>query len=318
MFVKPWVLDLLRVAVHYAVSSLFRDYSEHETLYTYETKRLIYERIEQGKQRLAIGRAIIQSMITLERNEVSFAVLHLGDHNIIGGALEYMGDEMFSQMYNDIYEKFTRGDLSEVILRIDNHFKTHNYSLWHLFKNEQREIIYQIFAQARTETENAFRQLYEHHYPIMLAHEGLNIPLPKYFTVILEFVVNTDIRSLLESGENNYDKLQRLVHEAKRWSIEIDKPQIGLIVTQRINSYMEDLFTSPDNSLIMQKVISLLQSVDGLALVLDLWRSQNIYFSIGKRLIPEMQKQAAVQNADAQNWLKNFTMLGDYLKVRIG
>ncbi len=318
MSIKPSVLDLLRVAVHYAVSSLFRDYSEHETIYTYETKRLVYDRMELGKQRLAIGRALVRSTITLEKNEVSFAVLHLGDHNIIGGAREYMGEEAFSQMHDDIHEKFMRGELSEVILRIDNHFKTHNYSLWHLFKNEQREIIYQIFAQARTETENAFRQLYEHHYPIMLALEGLNIPLPKYFSAILEFVVNTDIRSFIENGESNYDKLQRLVHEAKRWSIEFDRPQISLIVTRRIDSCMEDLSTSPDNLLIMQQVINLLKTMGVIDLKLDLWRSQNIYFSIGKRLMTEMQKQAATHKTEAQDWLKNFALLGDYLKVRIG
>ncbi|TFG90491.1 MAG: DUF3536 domain-containing protein [Candidatus Atribacteria bacterium] len=308
----------MRVAVHYAVSSLFRDYSEHETIYTYETKRLVYDRMELGKQRLAIGRALVRSTITLEKNEVSFAVLHHGDHNIIGGAREYTGEEAFSQMHDDIHEKFMRGELSEVILRIDKHFKTHNYSLWHLFKNEQREIIYQIFAQARTETENAFRQLYEHHYPIMLALEGLNIPLPKYFSSILEFVVNTDIRSFIENGESNYDKLQRLVHEAKHWSIEFDRPQISLIVTRRIDACMEDLSTSPDNLLIMQQVINLLKTMGLIDLKLDLWRSQNIYFSIGKRLMTEMQKQAATHKTEAQDWLKNFALLGDYLKVRIG
>jgi alpha-amylase/alpha-mannosidase (GH57 family) len=317
MFVKPAVLDLVRVAVHYAVSSLFRDYAETAPLYTYTARRLAYDRLEMGRQKAVVGRAVVQSSITLEDSDISFSVLHLGDHNIIGGAREYMGEDAFSAMHTEIKESCMKGELSEVILLIDKHFRTHNYSLWHLFKNEQREILTQIFSLARKETENSFRQLYEHNYPIMQAVVGLTIPLPKYFSVILDFVINTDIRSLLENGAVDYERLLRLVNEAKRWKLELDRPQLGLIVSKKIKSFMETLSPAKESISIMQHTINLLKTTEALALDLNLWQSQTIYFTTGMHVLPEMKDKAAQGSKDAQQWVEQFNQLGGYLKVRI-
>ena len=317
-FVKPSTLGLQRVAVHYAVSSLFKDYAETEAIYTYTAHRRSLDRVEMGKLKAAIGSATVQSSITLEKNTMSFAVLHLGDQNIIGGAREYMGEEAFSEMHAEIKERVLRGDFAEVILLIDKHFKTHNYSIWHLFKNEQREILNIIFAQARRETENAGRQLYEHHYPLMNAVGGLNMPLPEYFRTIMEFVINIDLQNLLENGEINYSRLQWLVDETKRWGLKIDKPRLGLIVSQKIDSFMEQFTADSQSTETMQKVITMLKITTALALKLNLWRSQNRYFSVGRELAPAMQEQAAAGSPEAQQWLQHFTALGNHLKVRIG
>ena len=315
--VKPAVLDLLRAGVHFAVSSLFRDYPESIKIYTYQTQRQFFEKMEAGKQKLAIGKSFLQSSITREEYTISFSVLHLGDQNLISGAREFMGDEAFSEMHREIKESFSKGEISEVILLIDKHFKNHSYSLWHLFKDEQREIFTQLFALTRRDVESSFRQLYEHHYPMMQAVEGLNISLPGYFKGILEFVINLDFNREIEAEDPDGDRLQKLVEEVKRWSLQMDVSRISLIVSQKINAFMEKLAVDPQQIELLEKLINFLKTVDRLELTLTLWKAQNIYFVIGKNIMGSMSQKAQQGKKEAKQWLDAFSTLGDYLDVRI-
>jgi alpha-amylase/alpha-mannosidase (GH57 family) len=316
-FISPVVLDLLRVAVHYAVSSLFRDYAGTDRIYSYLVTRDLYERTELGNHRIAIGKSQVQSLITGEQSSISFAVLHLGDQTIIGGACEYTQEESFLEMQAAIKDGFLKGSISDVILTMDKHFKTHNYSLWHLFKNEQREVLNQIFEQAHRETGNAFRQIYEHHYSVMQAVEGLNMPLPNYFAVILEFVLNTDICSLLQEQNPDWDRLGKMVAEAKRWSLQLDKPRLSLIACRKINGFMQQVASTTENLSLMQNAALMLKSLEPLALDLNLWEAQNIYFFFGKDAVPSMREIAQQGDPYAQQWTDQFAALGNYLKVRI-
>jgi len=317
MFVKPSELDLLRVAAHYAVSSLFKEYAQTEQVYAYTAQRLFLDRVEMGRLRAAIGRAAIRSSTMLEEKTISFAVLHLGDQNILGGAREFMGEESFSAMHADIKERVMKGDFAEVILLLDKHFQTHRYSVWHLFKNEQRDILNLIFSQAYREAENTFRQLYNHHYPILSAMTGLNMKLPEYFRIILEFIFNEDLKNILEAAEINQDRLHWLVQEIKRWSVNIDKPRLSLLISGKIAGIMEDLSNQQENADIINKCVSMLQTAADLDLTLDLWRLQNRYFSIGKERLEEKRQLAQSGNIDARLWLDAFNALGDHLTVRI-
>ncbi|HEY7544335.1 MAG TPA: DUF3536 domain-containing protein, partial [Blastocatellia bacterium] len=142
--VKPATVDLLRVGAHYAVSSLFEDYQETASIYSYIAQREMLEREEAGRQRLAIGKAMLRSNITWTESTISFAVLHLGDHNLVGGVRRFLGEDAFHKMRLEIRQAFFRSDIPEILRLMDQYFETHNYSLWHLFRDEQRRVFGRI------------------------------------------------------------------------------------------------------------------------------------------------------------------------------
>lgn len=155
-FVQPSILDLMRVGAHFAVSSLFYEYAETTHLYVFTTLRHIYERLELGKQKLAIGKITVRSDITLEEELISFAVMHLGDHNLTGGVRAFISDDAFSEMKEQIKGDFQRGDAAAVITGIVACYGKNNYSLWHLFKDEQRAIFNMIFENSQRDIESSF------------------------------------------------------------------------------------------------------------------------------------------------------------------
>lgn len=312
--VKPNILDLLRIGVHYAVSSLFKDYPETADIYSYTCKRISYEPLEVGKQKMSIGKVSMHSNITWDEEIVSFAVLYLGDHNIVGGARAFRSKDLYSEMQQDIKDHFSKGEISEAMRSVDKHFCDHSYSLRHLLRDEQRDILRRIFSEASKEMEVSFRQIYEHHFAVMQVAEWLKIPLPRNFSVVMEFVISIDMRNILESETVDCERLARLVEEADKYSIGIDKSTFRFIASKKINSLMERFSNSTEDMALLANIVGVFKSLDALSLNLNLWEAQNLYFSIGRKLMDVLKQR---QDEKAKKWIEHFEKLGDYLKVRI-
>jgi hypothetical protein len=317
-FAKPARLDLLRVGAHYAISSVFEEYAESTPIYCFSAKREVYERIEAGRIRLALGKTHIQSEITTEEETVSFAVLHLGDHNLNGGVREFMGEEAFSAMCDEMKETFRKGDIPEVIRLMDKHFGMNNYSLWHLFKDEQRKVLNQVLRPILEGFEISFRKVYEENYPIMSFLQGLGMPLPGPYAVAAEYVINSDLRRIFEQEDLNLERFENLIKEAKRWSFDIDKKTIGFMATSWINLLMERLRQQQDGKPLFEKMEKVLELLRSLSVEPDLWKAQNTCFSIGKGFLNEMRERAARGDESAKSWVEVFQQLCFRLSVKVG
>ncbi len=314
-FVKPAAIDLLRAGAHYAISSLFEEYPEMIQIFSYTTSSEVYELEEAGIQRLAVGKAVVRSDITREEGEIGFAVLHLGDHNLIGGVRNYMGDEPFSQMCGEIKKAFGKSDITEIIRLMDMHFETHNYSLWHLFKDEQRKVLNKILESTLGEIEASFRQIYERHYPVMQVMKEMRIPLPKAFAAATELIIGTDLSQELQRDELDFEEIGRLVGEVKRWSLDLDRKSLGFVVSEKINSLMQELSHEPDRVALLETIEHVFGVLGDLNLEMDLWAAQNIYFSLGKEHYDAMEERASKGDEAAKVWLEHFNRVGESLHV---
>jgi len=316
MFVKPAESDLLRVGAHYCISSIFEEYPEDVKIYCYTAKSELYNKIKVGKLRLAIGKAKITSDITLEEKTISFAALHLGDQNINGGARGFAGEKEFSIMQDEITEAFEKGDIPEVVRFMDKHFDGNIYSLSHLFKDEQKIILDQILHLKYEGVEAAYRQIYDNNYTIMKFYHSLQRRLPRPFFTAAEYIINTDLRKFFEVEDLNIEKLKKLIDEAKRWSVKVDTTTIGFIANSWVNSIMERLNKYPDDIQLFEKIDNTMEVLKPLSLSLDLWKAQNLYFSLGKNFYTTMKEKAASGDSFAEKWLENFLILGNNLHVK--
>jgi hypothetical protein len=315
VFVRPASVDLLRAGAHYAISSLFEEYQETIRIYPYTAKREVYQLEEAGIQKLAVGRAMIRYDITDEEAEIEFVVLHLGDHNFIGGVRRCRGDKSFSGMSREIKRAFWKSDIAEIIRLMEAHFEAHNYSLWHLFRDEQRKVLNKILETTLRETEAAFRQIYERHFPAMQAMREMRIPLPKPFAIAAEFVVANDMSREIQRDELDFEKIGRLVEEVKRFSLELDRKSLGFVVSQRINCLMREFSAEPNGIGFLEAIERIFGVLGNLNLELDLWAAQNIFFSIGKEHYDAMEKRAAQGEETARKWLELFNQVGESLSV---
>lgn len=314
--VRPAVMDLVRVCVHYAVSSLFEDYTEVISIGAYTAASKKYDLLEAGRQRLAVGRVLLRSDITWDEGDITFAVLHLGDHNLIGGAREYRDEDSFNTMQNEITPTFNRSDLASTIDLMDKHFGTHNYSLWHLFRDEKRKVLNQVIDVTLKELEKSYRAIYENHYPVLQALRDMKIPIPQALAMPVSFVLNSDIKRMLEEKEPDLDKIKKTVEEFNQNSLYQDKAGLSFTASNRINDLIKRLSFDPENLKLLEKIKDLLQVLSLLDLELDLWKSQNNYFFLTRNVLSRINERISKGDQEAEKWLELIQGLGDYLGVK--
>ncbi|PKN01476.1 MAG: glycoside hydrolase [Elusimicrobia bacterium HGW-Elusimicrobia-1] len=313
--VKPSVTDLLRVSAHYAISSLFEKYSRDVRIYCYTASSLDYELAEMGKQKLAVGKVSMRHEITGEESTVSFAVLHLGDHNLNGGVRSFGGDDEYNVMRSETRAAFERGDAPEVIRLMNRHFGEQNYSLMHLFKDEQRKIMRGIFNATLGESEALFRQIYEHHYPVIQTIRQMNMPLPRVFATSMEFILNRDLAKGLENGDPDPERLGKIVGEIRKWSLDIDAKALEFAAETKVDALAAKFAASPKDVTVLEKLSSVVNVLDDLPISPNYWQAQNIYFETDKKVRPGMKRLAESGDENARKWLELFDLLSSRLRI---
>jgi alpha-amylase/alpha-mannosidase (GH57 family) len=316
-FVKEAMLDLKDVCAHYALCSIFEEYPEHTSVYCYTIDQKTYQESETGRAKLAVGRAQVVSEITRESADLSYAVLHWGDHNMNCGVGEYRGEEQYQAMAQGSSELFEGGDFPAVLRFMDNHFGAYSYSLRSLFRDEQRKILDTIMESTLQEAEAAYRQVYEYNAPTMRFLKELGTPAPKALYAAAEIVLNAGLRRAFEDKEFDPDAIEDLLEEAKGEGITLDATVLEYAFRKNLEG-MSDLFRSnPSDLLLLKKLETAVNLVSTLPFQVNLWKVQNDFYKVLQGFYAECKGKAEQGNKEAGEWIDHFRKLGENLYVRV-
>ena len=316
LLIKPAMVDLLRVAAHYAISSLFD--GDQKSIFCYQIGQEKINRLESGKLKIAIGKANIRSEITWEEDKISFAVLHLGDHNVNGGVRSYMDEKVYDAMQNEIIKALNRGDVAAIIRLMDQHFGTNSYSLWYLFKDEQRRVVREIMNLNLEQINTNLHQIYIDNYTMMNFLNQLNIPILQPFSSIAAYETNQELLILFSQEVIDLTRLEKLVQEAQDWSIALDHATLGFKISNWVNQSLDNLNVNLNSLNKIIQIIKVLNLLKPLALQLHLWEAQNIYFKMYQQEeMKVIQEKAAQGDEKNQKWLSQFKQLGYILNVEV-
>lgn len=319
LYVNPMKLDLLRVGVHYAVSSLFEDYTEETRIYCYRLQRDLHRVHGSGKLRLAIGKTTVSSDLTWDSDTLSYAVLHLGDHNLNGAVRRFQGEEAFAGMEDEITTAFDRGDVLEVLRLMDKHFGVYNFSIWHLFKDEQRKVVHQILEITYRDLEVSYRRIYDNNFAIMSFLRELNIPLAKPFAIAAEYIINVDLRRLFEAEEIVPETLEKLIAVADRWQMALDGDLLAFNASLWVRGALERVSQNSESETVscIRMVAEVLSLLATLPVELDLRKAQDVYFSLARTRYGALKEQADAGDESAQQWTAAFEDLDTRLNVNL-
>jgi len=317
-YVAPAQIDLYRVGAHFALSSIFADSQEQaQQVYCYTATMENYKNATAGSQILATGRALIQSDVILERQSVDFATLYMGGHNLFTTLTSPLPDNNFQQMQQSLEEAFYKGDTNEVMRQMNIRFGGNNYSIWHLFKDEQRRMVYELLSDTWEEIERSFRHIYEQNYSIMLMLRNMHMNLPKALAAPAEFILNQDLCEAIEAEEMDIERLKELTEEAARLSLQLDKATLQYEASAKITNLMEIFEQSRDDVQLLSTIESALKILRGIAPDMDLQSAQNLFFTIGREKYPEVKKKATVQDKEALKWAELFELVAEHLGLVI-
>ena len=315
-FVKPATADLKKVGAHYAIRLLFEPVADHGQIYCYTVDREDIRISEAGKVRLGVGRAKFTSRVTRESALFSFGALHLGDHNLSGGAKEFRGEEAYRSLKEEITGAFSRADIPGVFRILDREFGGNVYSLKSLFRDEQRRILDQILQTILEEAEAVCRRLYEHQAPFLHFLTDLGMPFPKSFQAAAELALNSSLRRALEAENPDLKLVTSLWEEAERLKVPMDGVSLGYTFRERVERMALQFKANPDEISALQKFAAVVRLGCSVPIEVDFWKVQNIYHEVLQTAYPEFKRKAESGEEGAKTWVSQFLSLGEKLSCR--
>lgn len=293
-WVKPAQVNLLGVGAHYAIASLFDGYEPHSSIYCYDVNLLQHQQSAAGRTRAAVGRATICSRITLESSDITFGVLHFGDHNVSAGVRYFRSEQDYEELQRDTEKAYLSADIAEVLRVLNKHFDNATYNLKSLFRDEQRRIVDQVLRSTLNEADGAYRQIYENHASLMQFLASIHAPLPHILRVTAEFVLNSRLRAAFSAENLNIGEIQDLLNTVKREAIQLDAEGLAFVLKRTVNRIGEEL----QNHLTLKNLARFDEALSLLGMLpfeVDLWRTQNMFFELLQRAsqIPEFQNEEA-------------------------
>lgn len=310
-WVKPAILDLLKVAAHFAISSLFDHHEEHPSIYCYDIELNDFRRFQSGRFRLDVGQPLVCSRITQECGSFTYGVLHLGDHNINAGVRNFQNQEAYVQAERELSEAFNRADVAESLRLLDRHFRGAQYTLQSLFRDEQRRIMGHILDSRLAEMEANYRQIYENDAPLMRFLSELHMPQPKVLQVTAEFVVNSSLRHAFEAEDPDLGAIAALMDAAARDEITLDTAGLSYALKRRLSELARQLASDPAEPEVFARFEAVVRLARSLPFEVDLWHAQNVCY----RVLQDLCQEGGIE-PDAREWAERWLAIAEKLNLR--
>ncbi len=316
-FVQPAIVDLEKVGAHFAMSSLFEDYAEQTSVYSYTVEQEDYRSSEAGKTKFTVGRVKVTSEITRESARLCFGVLHMGDHNLSCGIKQYEGEEAYQTLAREVSNAFAGADFAETLRILDNHFGTSTYALKSLFRDEQRRILNIVLESTLAEAEAIYRQLYENHAPLVRFLRDSGTTPPKALYAAAEMVLNATLRRAFETEEFFPELINPLLEEVRLEGVALETETLEFALRRSLEQVAERFSANPSKIGLLQKLEAALAILDSLPFQVNLWKVQNICYDLLTNSYPAIREKFEKGDPGAREWIDRFGIVLDKVSIRV-
>ena len=259
----------------------------------------------------------MRSAVTEESEDVAFGVLHLGDHNLSGGAIPFPGNAEYEKLAAGIAEPFRRADLTETLRMVDRNFGSGVYTLRLLFRDEQQQVLGLILRSVLGAADAVYRDLYEEHAPLMRFLSSHGIAQPRGFRMAAELALAMSLRQALGAPSPDPAKLTAVLEESRNVGITLHEDGLGLAVEHTLERLADGLRASPSELSRLEELEAVVDLAGQLPFEVDFWKVQNAYYRLAQSLLPGRRREADAGFEDARRWVVKFLALGEKLAVKV-
>ncbi len=317
-FVKPAMVDLEQVGAHYAMSSLFNDYTDQTQISCYRIDQERYETVTAEKAKLAVGRIKVTSEITLDCDSICFGVLHWGDYHMGVNVRRCREDEPDETFLIDLLETFSTADFPETMRHIEQYFEGTTYALINLFRDAQRKIIDTILESAIENIEAVYRQVYENNIPLLRFLKNFRIPRPQVLRAAADSFFNISLRRAFEKKDLDLEAIKELIDVGWLEGAAFDEITLEMAIRRKFEELAARLSEDPDDLSLLQNLEATVSLLQLLPFEVNTRNVQNQYYAILQNVYPKFRERENRGDETAKEWAILFRELGKRLWVRVG
>jgi len=311
------MVDIPKIAAHYAMSSLFDDTAAQDGYYCFLSDEEEKEIRVAGKAKLLLGHSRFISQITLDDRRLTYGALHLGDHNLSGGVGEFSGPAGFSEMVEDITRPFERGDFHETLRRFDRHFGKGTLGIKSLFRDERRRILNRILGATLLDVEGVYGRLYEDHVPLLRFLRDAEAPAPKQLQMAAEFVLQNRLKRALEEENPEPKRINALTLDARSAGVALDPTPLEFSFRKSLEHMARQLRDRPMDPGAIQRISQVLEVLAVLPFTVNLRTVQNICYEIKETTLPLMLGRVEHGELNSREWVQALREMCEKLWVKM-
>ena len=280
-FVRPSIVTTKQLVCLWAISSLYQEIDDEETVYCYRINKKSYKGIKKGDSKLIVGHIEVESLVTLEKSNMMFTLLQFSGGDFHCAIKEYSTE--FPEIKKDLIRTFLVSPLTEIIRKIDSYYGKEYFTLKDIFIEERRKILQTMLKGKLQIFSNTYESMYNEGKGSIYQMQNLGLNIPEEFKISAQYVLTKQFNELFSSSKGFIDadiiqQASDINFEAKKIGVEIDKKPTSKIFSKKIAQNINRLSYSLD----LQQVdatLELLDCINKLELKVDIAEAQSYYFS---------------------------------------
>jgi hypothetical protein len=311
-------VDLPKVVAHWATIHVLHDgEATAEDVYCYRVSPHDVRRRRTGKSRLFAGVARAESGVTGETTELAFAVIHAGEHHLVGGVKAWSDAAAWEKFLDELDEEFLGADLLATQRLLDRSFGGATFSLGSLFARERAAVLDRILEVELRDADAVYRSLYDEHAPLMRYLVRHDLPVPGQFNTAARQVLRGRVLSALEKPIPSYDEVRATIAEATQVKVDLDRPKVAYAAGLALHRMIDHLAASPDDPAPMERLARMAEIAASMKSPVDLWDAQNAAWKIRESELPAWRARAAGGDETAVRLVAAFTRLAQAIRLAV-
>ncbi len=319
-FVKPSVVTVKQIASLWAISSLYQDFEDEEDVYCYNIKKHAYKKVQKGSSTLIIGHIEIQSRITLQKQNLVFALMQYSGADFHCAIKQYSDEKEFNDIKTTLIKTFMLNPITEIIRALDEYFGKEYFTLKDIFIEERRKILQVMLKGKLGKFAATYQDMYDESKGSIYHLQSLGLKIPDEFKISAEYALSRKFNDIVvHSGgymeEENIQQAADINFEAARMEVKLDKTKSNNIFCKKILQNINRLVHSFE---VQQAdvVLELFDIIEKLELQIDISEAQNIFYTkIYHRIGDIIENNTDTKPALSRKFVEKLLDIGTKLNI---
>jgi len=280
--VKKSVVTLEGVAAHLAISSTVRRVPGEGTMFCHAFRLEGRRSVQSGPVEVSVGRLRLEHLLTRERLEALYCVLHFGEADFRCGLVPYRGQDHEAKVEKALLLRSSSESLAHLLRETDRFFPGRDYGLRDLFLDERRRVAELLLDGTMQRYADRYQEIFEDNRRLMEFLCEIDSPIPNPLRVAADVTLTRrllDATRAARAGEIELAAaevdLEEIAALARRLGAHIHvaavRQEVGGLVAHHIGELLSGRPPARP-AMLLAKLVGLARR---LGLELDLWDAQN-------------------------------------------
>lgn len=320
-FVKPAQIKIEQIISHWAISSAFEHDEDYSSIYCYDIKKISYKKIKREYSTLILGRIEITSRITLEKNDMIFALYNAYGGEVYCSVAKFEGQTEFSQIKKELIETLENSDTIQVIRKMEKLISAQLYTFKDVLIDKRKKILEKTIHKKLLNVAKTYENLYADMKSSVAHLVSLGMDIPDVFRLAAKYTLSRRLEAALGELVNYDDKkaIEKIVaikSETDKFHINLNKTRASDILAKKLEDLLVELSINL-NIKNAKALKALFELIDMLEINFEIASAQNLYFEkIFRKMdvVIEHLKDSKDKTKDRQLALLLLDV-GDFLKI---